>query len=163
MEVAGVGPITAPQKTVRGHLDEALCNRLDVRIRRPEPRDAIGTSQLDPYMPVSGQVQQRPDGRLVHPQAGVDAAEVVNHHRRWDVGDPWPQVGQRRASKVKFDEPAEAVDAPHDVIENFQIQFAAMLRIECEANATRARLMQCLASCGGGAGIESHHGQVTAC
>ena len=44
-------------------------------------------------------------------QAGVDAAEVVNHHRRWDVGDPWPQVGQRRASKVKFDEPAEAVDA----------------------------------------------------
>ena len=47
-EVAGVGPITAPQRRSTRPLDEALCNRLDVRYGRPEPRDAIGTSQLDP-------------------------------------------------------------------------------------------------------------------
>ena len=99
-KLTGVGPITAPQKTVRGHLDEACAIGWTSAYGRPGREMRSGTQSILIHMPVSGQVQHAPDGRLVHPQAGVDAGRSGQSPPALGCWRPMPQVGQRRASKV---------------------------------------------------------------
>jgi hypothetical protein len=54
------------------------------------------------------------------------------------VRDPVGERGQLGAFEVQLDEPAQALDAAHDVIEGCAVERAAVLWIEGEAHAAHA-------------------------
>src|SRR6185312_4201972 len=109
--VVRMRPVEAPDRSVARCFDEPARKGHRVGIRWALAGDTVGAADLDPDVAVVEQAQQCLEVRLIEAERGVDAAHVVDHHRRRRTMQRCRKLGDEIGFHVDLQMPAEAREA----------------------------------------------------
>ena len=130
-----VGPVRAPQDSVRGRLNEGLREGDRVVKGRARGGYALRAAHFHPAGVEPHQIEQRAERRLLQARAGLHAAHVIDHEGERQPAQQAGELDDVGGVQVHDQMPSERPDALQDVVEHAQVRHASQMLHEVEPHA----------------------------
>src|SRR5947207_3320113 len=79
-EVTSMRPVAAPEQAIGRYFGEAASEWNHVLVGKAAAADAVGAGELHPEIRAPRELEQDRERLLVGASAGIDTAEMVDHH-----------------------------------------------------------------------------------